>query len=162
MPFFNAICARGIEVHADAGGPIYINGKEARLKTFNANYYEASRNGTTISVSINADGSPSVSYTGRGGANGVCNLSGGNGGAQPRPVPLPQNPGPSAVDTSSMPRYCAGEASAEFGVRPTEITTNMAFKSGNSYVVQGYFDGDNGSTFFNCYFGLDGGFRSVS
>ncbi|MET3899125.1 hypothetical protein ABIB57_003080 [Devosia sp. UYZn731] len=92
----------------------------------------------------------------------------------PRPTTLPspfptvlpsQGPRPTpydAVSTADMPRYCAGEASAEFGVRPTEITTNLAFKSGDNYVVQGNFDGDNGTTFFNCYFGLDGSFSSVS
>lgn len=80
----------------------------------------------------------------------------------PQPVSPPPNPAPSAVDTSMMPRFCAGEASAEFGVRPQRITTNAAFRSGNRYVVQGFFDGDNGTTFFNCWFALDGSFQSVS
>jgi len=83
------------------------------------------------------------------------------------PRPLPSTPAPSApaaagVSTDLMPRFCQGEASAKYDVRPQDLTTNMAFKSGNSYVVQGYFDGANGTTFFNCYFGLDGSFRSVS
>ena len=75
IPFFNATCGGGgIEVHADAGGPIYINGKEGKLKRFNANYYEASHAGVTISLAINPDGSPGVSFTGKGGANGVCQV----------------------------------------------------------------------------------------
>lgn len=74
VPFFNATCPMNIEVHADQGGPIYINGKEAKLKVFNANYYEASHDHVTISLSINPDGTPDVSYTARGGANGVCTL----------------------------------------------------------------------------------------
>ncbi|WP_336172240.1 hypothetical protein [Ensifer sp. MJa1] len=41
---------------------------------FNENYYEAKGGDVTISLSINPDGSPSVSYTGKGGANGVCTL----------------------------------------------------------------------------------------
>ncbi len=76
-----------------------------------------------------------------------------------RPIPVPSV---DTVDVASMPRFCAGEASAKFGVRPRDITTNMAFKSGNRYVSQGWFDRDGGSTFFNCWFGLDGSFQSVN
>lgn len=80
---------------------------------------------------------------------------------QPRPVP--SNPSPSYMSTSDMPRFCAGEASARFGVRPTEITVNSVLSLPNNYVVQGWFDQDDGSTqFFNCYFALDGSFQSVS
>lgn len=74
IPLVNATCPGKIEVHADEGGPIYINGKEAKLKVFNENYYEAKGAGVTISLSINPDGSPSVSYTGKGGANGICTV----------------------------------------------------------------------------------------
>ncbi|WDZ75257.1 hypothetical protein PWG15_11570 [Ensifer adhaerens] len=74
IPLINASCPGKIEVHADEGGPVYINGKEAKLKVFNENYYEVHGAGVTISLSINPDGSPSVSYTGKGGANGVCTL----------------------------------------------------------------------------------------
>lgn len=34
IPFFNAVCG-GVEVHADEGGPIFINGKEGKLTVFN-------------------------------------------------------------------------------------------------------------------------------
>lgn len=81
---------------------------------------------------------------------------------RPRPVSPSPNPTPSRVDTSLMPRYCQGEASAKFGVRPQDLTTNMAFKSGNNYVVQGNFDGNDGTTFFNCWFGLDGSFSYLN
>ena len=37
----NATCPGGIEIHADEGGAVYINGDEARLKKFNDNYFEA-------------------------------------------------------------------------------------------------------------------------
>ena len=75
VPLVNATCPGKIEVHADKGGRVYINGKEAKLKVFNENYYEAHGAGVTISLGINPDSSPSVSYTGKGGANGVCTLS---------------------------------------------------------------------------------------
>lgn len=74
IPLFNATCPGKIEVHADKGGPIYINGKEGKLKKVNDNYFEAKASGVTISLSINPDGSPSVSYTGRNRANGVCQV----------------------------------------------------------------------------------------
>jgi len=74
IPLLNATCPGNIEVHADKGGPIYINGKEAPLKKFNDNYFEAKGSGVTISLTINPDGSPDVSYTGKNRANGVCQL----------------------------------------------------------------------------------------
>lgn len=76
VPLFNATCPGRVEVHADAGGPIYINGKEAKLKRFNDNYYEARSGKVTISLSIRPDGSPDLSYTRKGGANGVCQIKG--------------------------------------------------------------------------------------
>lgn len=74
IPLVNATCPHDIEVHADEGGPIYINGKESKLKVINDNYYEATGEGVTISLSINPDGSAAVSYTGHGGANGICTV----------------------------------------------------------------------------------------
>lgn len=74
IPLVNATCPGNIEVHADEGGPVYINGKEGKLKRFNENYYEAHGGGVTISLTINPDGSADVSYTGKGGANGVCQV----------------------------------------------------------------------------------------
>lgn len=74
IPMFNATCPGKIEVHADEGGPIYINGKEGKLKKFNENYFEAKGAGVTISLSINPDGSAGVSYTGKNKANGVCDV----------------------------------------------------------------------------------------
>lgn len=76
IPLLNATCPGKIEVHADRGGPVYINGKEAKLKKINDNYFEAKGAGVTISLSISPDGTPSISYTGKGGANGVCSLKG--------------------------------------------------------------------------------------
>ncbi|WP_175649974.1 hypothetical protein [Pseudomonas sp. Marseille-P9899] len=75
IPLVNATCPGNLEVHADEGGPIYINGKEATLKKFSDTYFEAKGSGVTISLSIRPDGSPDVSYTGKGGAHGVCELA---------------------------------------------------------------------------------------
>lgn len=75
IPRINATCPGRLSVHADEGGPVYINGKEAKLKTFSANFYEASQGRTKVSISINPDGSAAVSYTGPGRANGVCTVA---------------------------------------------------------------------------------------
>ena len=80
VPFMNATCPTNIEVHADQGGPVFINGKEAKLNIFNDNYYEASHGQVTISVSINPDGSPSVSYARHGSGNGICQVAKAGGG----------------------------------------------------------------------------------
>lgn len=72
IPLMNFTCPGKLEVHADQGGPVYINGKETRLKRFNDNYYEARGAGVTLSISINPDGTPSMSYTGAKRANGIC------------------------------------------------------------------------------------------
>ncbi|MBO9587292.1 hypothetical protein [Devosia sp.] len=81
----------------------------------------------------------------------------------PRPqAPDTSSAAPSQLDTSQMPSFCAGEASAEYGVRPQDITVNMAFQSGDRYVTQGNFDSDGDTTFFNCWFGMDGTFQSLN
>jgi hypothetical protein len=85
IPQLNYTCPGKIEVHADQGGPIYINGKEAKLKVFNQNYYEAKGSGVTISLSINPDGTPSVSYTGPGRNNGICSESGSSNAGNNEP-----------------------------------------------------------------------------
>lgn len=75
VPMFSANCPLGVVVHADAGGPVLINGQEAELREFNPRYYEARRDGRTISIMLAADGTPSVVYTAPGGANGTCTLA---------------------------------------------------------------------------------------
>jgi hypothetical protein len=72
IPSFNFTCPGNFEVHADQGGPVYINGKETKLKKVNDNYFEAKGAGVTLSISINPDESVDVSYTGKHGVNGIC------------------------------------------------------------------------------------------
>lgn len=75
IPLLNYTCPGKIEVHADQGGPVFINGKEAKLRKFNNNAYEATGSGVTISITISPDGTPDVSYTGPGRSNGICSES---------------------------------------------------------------------------------------
>jgi len=83
LPQLNAICPGGLDVHVDQGGPVYVNGKEAKLKRSNDNYYEATdaKSGTVISITNKPDGSSDVSYTGKNRANGVCQVAHSSGPA---------------------------------------------------------------------------------
>ena len=72
LPKFEVTCPTDLAVRADAGGPVFINDTKAILSKFSEQYYEAKGQGVTLSISIAADGSPTVTYTGKQGANGVC------------------------------------------------------------------------------------------
>jgi hypothetical protein len=79
IPLFNATCPGEIEVHADKGGPIFINGKKAQLIVKKPAYYEAklsqgANSDVVISVAINEDDTVTISYTGKRGANGICTV----------------------------------------------------------------------------------------
>jgi hypothetical protein len=72
LPTLNYRCPGNIELHTDEGGPAYINGNEAKLKKISDTTYDVTGAGVTISIGINPDGTASVMYTGKHGANGIC------------------------------------------------------------------------------------------
>ena len=72
LPTINATCPGDIDLHVDEGGDAYINGNGAKLHKSNDNYYEVKGSGVVISIAIGPDGSLSLSYTGKHGANGIC------------------------------------------------------------------------------------------
>ena len=74
LPLLTMACPDNIAVHADEGGPVYINGTRATITSTERHHVEANEpsSGIMVSIDINADGSPSVSYKGRGGVSGVC------------------------------------------------------------------------------------------
>lgn len=72
VPQLTATCPTGITVKVN-GGTVRINGEKARTKTFNSNAWEARHN--NIIISITKDGAElMVSYTLKGGANGICQV----------------------------------------------------------------------------------------
>lgn len=75
LPGFNVECPGKLDVHADDGGPVYINGKETKFKKLSETYFEAKGSGVTLSIMVNPDESVSVSYSGKHGVNGVCSLA---------------------------------------------------------------------------------------
>ena len=122
--------------------------------------YESERTKGLTAYWWNADEAVCVAIvTSNGRYKSIDIVKPGNCGKKVRAATPPTQSG---VQTGQMPRLCAGEASARFGVRPQAMTTNMAYKSGNRYVSQGNFDRDGTTTFFNCWFGLDGTFQSIN
>ena len=75
IPSLNASCPTGIEVHADEGGPVYINGEEAQVSVASEEYFEAVLGDVSVSIMIGDDGTATASYTSSGGANGICQIN---------------------------------------------------------------------------------------
>jgi hypothetical protein len=73
-PKFKASCPTGIEVRSNNQGRVRINGQDAKVKEYNANAWDASHGGVTISIGLDG-GALSVMYTGKGGANGICQVT---------------------------------------------------------------------------------------
>jgi hypothetical protein len=73
-PKFTGSCPTGISVKSNGSGTIRINGKKASVKTLNANAWTAKANGVTIDISKDSSGLQ-MFYTGKGGANGVCQVT---------------------------------------------------------------------------------------
>lgn len=86
IPMFNGTCPGGLEVHADEGGPVYVNGRDTQIKRFSDDYFEArdSASGVTLSITRSADGEVQMSYTGKGGVNGICAV--GNSPGEPHSI----------------------------------------------------------------------------
>jgi hypothetical protein len=76
LPVFVAICPGDISVDSGRTGVVYVNGTKVTVKEFNENYYEVKSGAVTISIASDPGQAPIVSYTGKGGANGVCEVTG--------------------------------------------------------------------------------------
>lgn len=160
IPLLNVSCTDKYEVHADQGGPVFINGKEARLKKANDNYYEATGSGITVSISINPDGSPTVSYTGKQGINGICQASQSGGSGKESSSSGGSSASSAPMAPGNMVDYCRGEAAGQFGTKPAYINTGkLAPVKGGGYAVTGTADlGNQGKKPFQCDFDQSGRF----
>lgn len=164
IPEFDLSCPKNMKVHADAGGSVFINGKKTKLTKYSETFYEAKGAGVTLSIGINTNGTPSVSYTGKQGANGVCKPA-----QAPQPPKEPGSskqvaPSSSAIAPGNMPAYCRGEASSKFSVKPAYIHTGKATRvKGGGYAIKGSADlGDQVSNPFQCNFDADGNFTNLT
>jgi len=125
---FNATCPGGLEVHADDGGPVYINGKETRLKRFSEDYYEASdSNGLTLSINRTPDGGTQMSYTGPGNRNGVCTVGApSSGDRQDRPRrPERSHPDSSAASTVTCESVDQKQHECDMDTRGTVVVSRQ-------------------------------------
>jgi hypothetical protein len=123
IPLLNVSCTDKYEVHADQGGPVFINGKETKLKKVNDNYYEATGSGITVSIAINPDGSPTVSYTGQHGINGICQASQSGASGKESSSSGGSSASSAPMAPGNMVDYCRGEAAGQFATKPAYINT---------------------------------------
>lgn len=72
IPLLNFACPGEISLHANEGGPFFINGEQAETERFSETYYEARAGDLTLSITLDGTGGADVSYTAPGGANGIC------------------------------------------------------------------------------------------
>jgi hypothetical protein len=72
LPAFDVTCPTDLNARAEAGGTVYVNDKPLILNKLSEHYFEAKGEGVTLSISLNAAGAPTVSYTDKQGANGIC------------------------------------------------------------------------------------------
>ncbi|MDQ7990127.1 MAG: YsaB family lipoprotein [Candidatus Dactylopiibacterium sp.] len=165
LPRLNAECPTGLSIHIDAGGPVYINGRQAALRRMNDNYYEARQGNATLSISLAADGTPSLSYT-RDRANGICTLktataadAADDHAGAPRHAPAALAPAATPqgarapVAPNDMAAFCRGEAAGQYGTRPRYVKSSRATREDGGYVMRGEVDkGREGISRFACRF----------
>ena len=75
MPVLAATCAGNVKVDTNAKGEIYINGKKAKVKKGDKDHFHATGAGMTVWIAWPENRAPDVSYTRKGGDNGVCEIT---------------------------------------------------------------------------------------
>ncbi|WP_211227634.1 hypothetical protein [Chitinibacter tainanensis] len=152
IPTMNYSCPTGIELHVDQGGYAYLNGKKAKLKVTSKDYFTVSGNGVSVDVMTNPDGTRTVSYTGKHGANGMCSEANFSAAAATTPAPKKAGPMP-----KNMPAYCKGEAAGQFNTKPIYIQVGKPFATATGYAIKGTGDlGNQGKKPFQCNFDQNG------
>lgn len=134
IPRLNYTCPGNIAVHADQGGPVFINGKESQLIKFNDNAYDAKTAEVTISITVKANQSVEVSYTGKKGANGLCSPA-------QSPISNKQSNSQIAVDQSPESiaiEACLKEVAKTVGVERSQISSmdSMSTRVGIAVLVK--------------------------
>lgn len=149
IPQFRASCPTDILV-AGGGSTVFINGKQANVKTRGANSFTATAGNVTVDFLFEG-GEPSLSYTGPHGANGMCTVT------KFAPAAAATKPNQGGVDPKKMEAECKGFASEKFGVRPSYVSVHPAFRDHGMYSMYGNADDKN----FICTFDGQGKFVAV-
>lgn len=129
VPAFTAACPGRVDIQADAGGRVTINGQPARVRPLSDRAYEARLGGVIVSVTVGPAGRINVTYSTRGLGDTACRVR------PPRMEP-PRIDHDSAV-LGEMAAICRDRAAAEFRVRRSEIVTNLPYRDGRRFVVPG-------------------------
>jgi hypothetical protein len=146
LPVFVANCPGDINVDAGRTGVVYVNGTKAVVKKINENYFEAKAGTTTISISANKGKAPDVSYTRKGGGNGMCAISGFEApkAAAPAKPSSSQRAGQGKFDASGkIP--CAQNKGQPMGQCPYKVSRGS---NGSATVVVTRPDGRTRAIFF--------------
>ena len=149
VPYFRASCPTNI-LAAGSGDTVFVNGQQAQVRETGANAFTARSAGIQLDF-VFAGGEPSLSYTGPGGANGMCTVT------KFRPAAAAAGGTSGAVATGNMASECKGFASEKFGVRPSYVSVHPAFRAHGMSSMYGNADGKN----FICTFNRDGKFVAV-
>jgi hypothetical protein len=150
IPQFRASCPTGI-LAAGGGSSVFINGKQAAVTDRGNNNFTAKGSGVELDF-IFSDGEPSLSYTAKGGANGMCTVT----KFQPTAPPAARKAA-QGTPANSMASECKGFASEKFGVKPAYVSVHPAMKDHGMYSIYGNADGKN----FICTFDGSGKFIAV-
>ncbi len=104
MPVFSATCLSN-NIDADRTGTVRFNGMPADVRKFNDNYYEATIEGLTVSITRDGTGRALITFTGSGGANGVCKVLASD-------VPPPGSVDP--LTSTKRVQFAAGTSGADY------------------------------------------------
>ncbi|WP_157973533.1 hypothetical protein [Tropicimonas sp. IMCC34043] len=74
VPAFDAQCPGGVNVRAEAGGPVTFDGRAAEVEMTGDTTYEATRKKDTATITVHEDGSAAVSFEGGHTIGGACTL----------------------------------------------------------------------------------------
>lgn len=141
LPVFSASCPGGINVVTDRTEAVHINGKKAKVKKVNSSYYEATGSGVTISISLDPGAPPSVSYTGKRRAHGICQITDSK---QANPASSAERAGQGKFDaTGNIP--CARHKGQPMGQCPFGVARDGG---GTATVVVTHPDGRKRFIFF--------------
>lgn len=128
VPIFYAKCPVNVNVDSDTRGVVRVNGRIATVRRVNAQYFEA-RLGRVIYSISGRPGEVSVSYTGPGRANGICQVQ-----EPPRPPARPVRP---AARAPSIDAQACLRAVTQQSNNPDVVLLSEEYSEANTLVMVG-------------------------
>ena len=128
VPIFYAKCPGNVNVDSDTRGTVRVNGRVASVRRLNAQYYEA-RLGRVVYGISGAPGQVSVSYTGPGRANGICQVQ--------EPERRPATPVRPAARAPSIDAQACLRAVTREANNPDVVLLSEEYSEANTLVMVG-------------------------